>query len=293
VTNLTRNPAGDTFPAWSPDGERILFNSDRDGNSEIYVMDADGSDPTNLTGNPASDFYADWSPDGTVIAFTSDRNGSGQIYVMRADGSEPTALTDHPAGNGAPAWSPDGTRIVFTSYRDGPGEIYTMNADGSDQTNLTNNPATDAGWPNWWGLSSSPAAPPAGGESTVPTLGPRFNPDGDPWCLNVPDEAFAGDWQVVAPREVVVIGDSAEIGLRNKQAGSADTYPITVRVIAPDESEASANSTITMGEWTMLVYPDDFVSGNTDQRGAYTIIWESGGVFIACDGFIVAGGASQ
>ncbi|UCC48931.1 MAG: PD40 domain-containing protein, partial [Gemmatimonadota bacterium] len=78
----------------------------RDGNYEIYVMNADGSNPVRLTDNPAGDYEPAWSPDGTRIAFMSYRDGNYEIYVMEADGSNPARLTDNPAGDNHPAWSP-------------------------------------------------------------------------------------------------------------------------------------------------------------------------------------------
>lgn len=72
----------------------IAFESDRDGNSEIYVMNADGTNQTNLTHNPAPDFEPVFSPDGTRIAFSSYRDGNPEIYVMRADGTNQTRLTN-------------------------------------------------------------------------------------------------------------------------------------------------------------------------------------------------------
>ena len=81
-------------PAWSPDGTRIVFSSDRsDGNLEIYVMDADGSNVTRLTYDAAADREPVWSPDGTAILFYSDRNGDFEVFVMNADGSDQTPLT--------------------------------------------------------------------------------------------------------------------------------------------------------------------------------------------------------
>ncbi len=69
ATRLTVHDASDSFPAWSPDGRRIAFESDRDGNDEIYVMNADGSGVTRLTDNDAIDRSPAWSPDGRRIAF--------------------------------------------------------------------------------------------------------------------------------------------------------------------------------------------------------------------------------
>ena len=82
----------DTDPAWSPDGTRIAFGSNRDGDRDIYVMDADGGNVQQLTDDPESDRDPAWSPDGTRIAFT--RNGD--IYVMDADGGNVQLLTDGP-----------------------------------------------------------------------------------------------------------------------------------------------------------------------------------------------------
>ncbi len=130
---------------------KIAFSSNRDGNYEIYVMNADGSGQTNLTNNSAYDNRPAWSPDGTKIAFTRNSNGFDEIYVMKADGSEQINLTNNPTANDyRPTWSPDGTKIAFVSDRDSAtgDEIYVMNANGSGQTRLTNNPAVDD-WPAW------------------------------------------------------------------------------------------------------------------------------------------------
>jgi TolB protein len=95
-TNLTNNPGIDTAQARSPDGTRIAFETNRDGDFEIYVMNADGSGQTNLTNNPAAyDIAPVWSPDGTQIFFQSDRDGERfeyKSYVMSADGSNVTPV---------------------------------------------------------------------------------------------------------------------------------------------------------------------------------------------------------
>ena len=102
-------------PALSPDGTRVAFSSIRDGDLEIYVMDADGGNPVNLTRDDAYDSGPAWSPDGQRIAFERSSGGRGgpQIYVMNADGSGVEWLTEDPEAWGhRPAWSPDGSAIA-------------------------------------------------------------------------------------------------------------------------------------------------------------------------------------
>lgn len=131
---------------------KIAFTTHRDGNWEIYVMNADGSGQTNLTNDPAMDGSPagppTWSADGSKIAFASDRDGNIEVYVMNANGSGLTRLTNNGAADGMPAWSPDGSKIAFVSTRDGNLEIYVMNADGSNPQRLTNDPAGDY-FPVW------------------------------------------------------------------------------------------------------------------------------------------------
>jgi Tol biopolymer transport system component len=127
---------------------RIVFASNRDGNLEIYMMNADGSDQVRLTNNPGDDWEPAWSPDGSRIAFTQQVvSGDGvdsEIYVMNTDGSDQVRLTNNPGDDWYPAWSPDGSKIAFTRNA----EIYVMDADGSNQINLTNNPDNDW-YPTW------------------------------------------------------------------------------------------------------------------------------------------------
>ena len=157
--NLTNDPNSDLSPAWSPDGKRIVFSSNREVNFEIYVMDADGGNPQKLTNNPGTDHHPSWSPDGKRIAFSSYRGGhfiadselTSEIYVMDADGANPHRLTENRKNDDSPAWSPDGTRIVFSSDRKGDFtnyQIYVMDADGGNLQRLTENRDND-GVPSW------------------------------------------------------------------------------------------------------------------------------------------------
>ena len=108
----------------------IAFVSERDGNSEIYVVNVDGTGLQRLTNDAGADVDPAWSPDGKRIAFSSDRAGSADIYVMDADGSNLVRRTQSGNYNSSPAWSPDGTKIAFSSLRDGWFGIYVMSVDG-------------------------------------------------------------------------------------------------------------------------------------------------------------------
>jgi dipeptidyl aminopeptidase/acylaminoacyl peptidase len=135
--------AADSQPAFSPDGSRIAFVSDRTGNAEIFVMNADGADVTRVTSNPAQEFDPAFSADGSRIAFTSDRDGNRDLYVIGSDGAGETRLTSSGANEEDPAFSADGSQLAFVSDRDGNREIYLAAADGANPVRLTADPAAD------------------------------------------------------------------------------------------------------------------------------------------------------
>ena len=143
ATNLTNfSSANDFQPTFSPNGTKIAFVSFRNGNSNIYKMNVDGSSQKRLTKNPAEDLNPTFSPSGRKIAFTSERDGNQNIYNMNAkDGTKQKRLTESAAIDTLPAYSPDGTKIAFQSSRVGRSEIFVMKSDGSNETPITHNPS--------------------------------------------------------------------------------------------------------------------------------------------------------
>jgi TolB protein len=120
--------------------EGVLFQSDRNGNWEIYR--GDGCDATRLTYNQASDTAPQWNTTRLYVVFQSNRDSNWEIYTMDGSGNNQLNLTKHAAADMAPSWSC--SHIYFQSDRDGNWEIYRMNGDGSGQTRLTNNLVPDA-----------------------------------------------------------------------------------------------------------------------------------------------------
>jgi TolB protein len=153
VVNLTFDSAPDSSPAWSPNGTQIAFASQRTQNWDVYLMQADGSNPRRLTSDPAYDSDPAWSPDGTQIAFTSSRNGNLDLFVLTLADQTIQQLTDDPAADYGPDWSPDGTTIAFTTWRDQQQEIYLLDMMAETvglppAINLSRDPAPDYD-PSW------------------------------------------------------------------------------------------------------------------------------------------------
>ncbi len=148
-TTVTIHETG-KIPFFSPPNNdwEVAFVSQRDGNPEIYAVDAAGFTTRRLTNDPALDGGPTWSPDGGQLAFHTGRDGNLEIYTMDPNGTNLRRLTDNPAADSDPAWSPDGSQIAFVSDRDGNSEIYVMFADGSSVRRLTNDPAVDT-YPAW------------------------------------------------------------------------------------------------------------------------------------------------
>jgi serine/threonine-protein kinase len=123
--------------AWSPDGRRIAFNTDRLGEMNLWIRDlADGTDRQVTTG-PGGDYQPNWAPDQQTLAFFSARAGSADIWTVRLADGKLTRLTDDPGMDINPFYSPDGTQIAFLSDRSGRAEVWVMRADGSAQRRLS------------------------------------------------------------------------------------------------------------------------------------------------------------
>jgi hypothetical protein len=132
----TVDPGADENPAWSPAWTRLAFQSNRNGNWDIFTVRADcepaepAGDPTcnlkQLTDDPGDDMLPAWSPDGRSIAFVSTRDGNPEIWIMDVDGGRQRRLTNHPGGDWRPAWLPDSQALVFVSDRAGNNDIYQL-----------------------------------------------------------------------------------------------------------------------------------------------------------------------
>ena len=215
--NLTQFTAYDSWPSWSPAGDKIVFESNRDEPlfTELYVLTLVGGNVFRLTVDTGfADAQPAWSPLGDRIAFVSNRDSVAyDIYLVTPNGTSLTRLTNDSTNDVQPAWSPDGTQIAFATDRDGPnGEIYVMDTLGGNQVNLTNHPANDL-TPTWspdgtkiafgssrdstgfsvWVMNAngsspvrvSPTSPPCELPSWTPDgLRIAFDCDGDIWVAN-------------------------------------------------------------------------------------------------------------
>jgi len=147
MTQISRND--NLQPTWSPDGTKILFTSNRDGNWELYVIDVETKDVTRLTNNSALDFDPDWGPDGR-IAFVSDRDNQAgtDIYILNYPSGGITRVTFDPGNlNKSPSWvagtNAQSARIVYHTDLDGNREIYLRDPQTGNANRLTTSPADD------------------------------------------------------------------------------------------------------------------------------------------------------
>jgi hypothetical protein len=136
---ITQTRSNERTPRWSPDGHRLAFVSDRDGEREVYVMDLAQPEaaPVNISRHPAPDWQPAWSPDGRRVAFASYRDDNWEIYVADVDGSNLTRLTEHAENDFGPSWAPDGRRLVFVSRRYADADLFVIDVETRALTQLT------------------------------------------------------------------------------------------------------------------------------------------------------------
>ncbi len=132
-------------------GGIMVFESSRDGNSEIYAMNLQSQSTLRLTDNSTVDTQPAIAPDALRVAYVSNQNGNNEIYLTGLDRRVPVNLTNNSSDDQQPTWSPDGNWIAFSTNRDGNQEIYIMRSDGTEAHNLTNNGANDFA-PTWFSV---------------------------------------------------------------------------------------------------------------------------------------------
>ena len=152
---LTDNPGNDINAAWSPDGSRLLFESDRDGFWQIYELNLGTMELQRLSDGTGDDHGPQWSPDGKKIVFRSFRDGDNSVlYRMNADGSNVTRLSD-PAGFAMnAAISPDSTLVAYQSNLDGDNDVYVYDLVTGQTRLITDNNIEDYA-PTWWCSSTT------------------------------------------------------------------------------------------------------------------------------------------
>ena len=229
---------------------RIAISSSRDGDSEIYVMHSDGSDPTRLTTDAALDGHPSFSPNGSQIAFMSDRDlaTAYDVFVMDADGLNATNLTNQAGFDGNPSWSPDGLKIAFQSDRTGDHEIHTMDPDGLNVFQVTSGSV----------LADAPHWPPDGAKLVYSDGLPGdivvIRADGTD-AMNLTNGAISGQNAAWSP-------DGTKIAFASNTGGDWEIYTIGADGASPTNLTNDAGAD-TMPYWS----PDGTSIAFTSDRG--------------------------
>ena len=180
-------------PSWSPQGKQIAFTfyNYEDGDDEIFVMNADGSNLTQLTYNSASDQNPSWSPDSRRIVFESDRDGDYEIFVMNADGSNQKQITYNEADDTDPHWSQ-----TLTSIRSGSTTMFSTPI--PTPTPLAVARQTPSATPSS-AVTPTPSLP-------SPTTVPEPTPERGFFFNSLPSQGNSGQWDFMDPVALSIIG---------------------------------------------------------------------------------------
>ena len=177
-----QTPGDERYPALSPDGTRLVYRSDVDGDPEIYVARADGSEPRQLTSNALFDSAPAWSPDGSRIAFergdpgadvrSNASYGSMELWTMSSDGGDERQITTNAVHDEGPAWAPDGSgALVFTRDDGSNSDLWILDSGGGERR-VTDLPSLEES-PDWQALPGPAPAPASGAPLAKPTPADR------------------------------------------------------------------------------------------------------------------------
>jgi Tol biopolymer transport system component len=266
-TNISNNPAFDANPSFSPDGQQVIFNSDRDGNSEIYVMNVDGSGVRRLTNDPAKEAFQAFSPDGTQIVFNSNReNEKVGIFMLNVnDDSPPLKLSDtrYNAEIRPGCWSRDGTRIVYMSDAGGDKfNLYSMLVEPSAPTAVYKDESVD--------IQSIALAP--GGERGALSV-KLADGRGE---LRILDMSSKSTRTIVATDNYDMVPnwspDGKQIVFANKSEGNTEVFVVNddgTNLGNLTQNPARDSAPVWSPDGTQIVFSTD-----RDQRSELTVLYE-------------------
>ena len=249
-----------TASAGSGPAGKIVYRSNRDGNWEVYAINADGTDERNLTNDPATDYYPWLSPDGSQVVFVSNRDDGPHLFIMNADGSGVRRL-DGTEGAVDPRWSPDGRQIAFIR-----GGLDVINADGSDLREVVKHaigstaPCTRGTFPGGWSPDSKRIVYYAAAESVETTAICSVAVDGSDIELLVSEPPAFHVEPVWSP-------DGRYIAFRSIREGNHDIYVLDLETdeeqrLTEDPARDIEPAWSPDGEW--LAFASSRDGANTD-----------------------------